>query len=79
MNIFYLIKDLARLSGFSIYTIKYYLKIGLIKESGRSPETNFRFFDNTTLEQLKKIRHLRREKKSIKQIKQTLAGVMQNL
>ncbi|MDD5005128.1 MAG: MerR family transcriptional regulator [Candidatus Omnitrophica bacterium] len=69
----YLIKDLARLSGFSIYTIKYYLKIGLIKESGRSPETNFRFFDDTTLKQLETIRQLRREKKSIRQIKEILS------
>ena len=51
----YLIKDLARLSGQTVYTLKYYLNIGLIKEVGRSPETNFRYFDDTTLERLKKI------------------------
>ncbi|MBL7129948.1 MAG: MerR family transcriptional regulator [Candidatus Omnitrophica bacterium] len=72
MGDIYLIKDLARSSGFSIYTIKYYLNIDLIKESGRFPETNFRYFDNTTLEQLKKIHQLRKEKKSIKQIKKIL-------
>ena len=70
----YLIKDLARRSGFSIYTIKYYLKIDLFKETGRFPETNFRYFDNSSLEQLKKIRQLRRENKSIKQIRQILGG-----
>ena len=75
----YLIKDLARLSGFSIYTIKYYLKIGLIKEFGRFPETNFRYFNDSTIEQLEKIRQLRREKKSIKQIKQILAKGAENL
>lgn len=79
MNYLYLLKDLASLSGFSIYTIKYYLKIGLIKESGRSSETNFRYFDKTTLEQLSKIRHLRKENKSIKQIKQIVAGGAQSL
>lgn len=73
MDTIYLIKDLATLSGFSIYTIKFYLKIGLIKEAGRFPETNFRYFNNFTLERLKKIRQLRREKKSIKIIKQKLA------
>jgi DNA-binding transcriptional MerR regulator len=67
----YLIKDLARLTGYSIHTLKYYLKIGLIREIGRSPETNFRYFDDTTIEQLKKIRSLRKEGKSIAEIKET--------
>jgi DNA-binding transcriptional MerR regulator len=66
---FYLIKDLSRMSGYSIHTIKYYLKIGLLKEKTRSPETGFRFFDNTSLTHLKKIRILRKQGKSLKQIK----------
>ena len=72
MGDLYLTKDLASLSGFSIHTIKYYLKIGLIKEFNRFPETNFRYFNNSAIEQLKRIRQLRREKKSIKEIKQIL-------
>ncbi|MDP2911679.1 MAG: MerR family transcriptional regulator [Candidatus Omnitrophota bacterium] len=68
----YLIKDLARLSGHTVYTLKYYLNIGLIKEVGRSPETNFRYFDDTTIERLKKIRELRRENKSIAEIREIL-------
>ncbi|TRZ94612.1 MerR family transcriptional regulator [bacterium] len=68
----YLIKDLAYLTGYSIYTIKYYLKIGLIKEKSRSPETNFRYFDDSTIEILKRIRLLRKEGKSIKEIKNEL-------
>jgi len=64
----YLIKDLARLSGHSIYTIKFYLKLGLISESGRSPETHFRYFDQTTLERLAHIRALRKQGKSLKEI-----------
>ena len=68
----YLIKDLARLSGQTVYTLKYYLNIDLIKEVGRSPETNFRYFDDTTIERLKKIRELRRENKSIAEIKEIL-------
>jgi len=75
MGDLYLTKDLASLSGFSIHTIKYYLKIGLIKEFNRFPETNFRYFNNSTVEQLTKIRQLRREKKSIKQIKEILGVV----
>ena len=68
----YLIKDLARLSGHTVYTLKYYLNIGLIKEVGRSPETNFRYFDDETIERLKKIRESRRENKSIAEIKEML-------
>jgi MerR family copper efflux transcriptional regulator len=68
----YLIKDLARLTGYSIYTLKYYLKIGLIKEASRSPETRYRYFDDSTVQQLQKIRALRRENKSIQEIKNEL-------
>jgi len=68
----YLIKDLARLTGYSIYTLKYYLKIGLISETSRSPETRYRYFDDSTVQQLKKIRALRRENKSIQEIKNEL-------
>lgn len=68
----YLVKDLARFTGYSIHTIKYYLKMGLIKENGRSPETRFRYFDDSTILRLKKIRELRRQGKSIKQIKDEL-------
>lgn len=69
---FYLIKDLSRISGYSTHTIKYYLKIGLLKEKARSPETGFRFFDDQSLAHLDKIRALRRQGKSIKQIKDEL-------
>ncbi|MFH0858174.1 MAG: MerR family transcriptional regulator [Candidatus Omnitrophota bacterium] len=68
----YLIKDLARITGYSIYTLKYYLKIGLIKEVSRSPETRYRYFNDSTIEVLKKIRNLRRDGKSINAIKDEL-------
>ena len=68
----YLIKDLARLTGYSIYTLKYYLNIGLIKEIGRSPETHFRYFDDSTIERLKRIHALRKEGESIRKIKDEL-------
>ena len=67
-----LIKDLARVTGYSIYTIKYYLKIGLIKEANRSPETHYRYFDDSTVQTLKRIRSLRKQSKSIRQIKDEL-------
>jgi DNA-binding transcriptional MerR regulator len=68
----YLIKDLSRLSGYSIHTIKYYLRIGLLKEKARSPETGFRFFDDQSVVHLEKIRVLRRQGRPIKQIKDEL-------
>ena len=68
----YLIKDLARLSGHSIYTIKFYLKLGIIKESGRSPQTRFRFFDDMTLDQLTRIREWRKQRKSLAEISHLL-------
>lgn len=71
----YLIKDLAQATGYSVDTLKYYLKIGLINEIGRGPETNFRFFDDSTVERLKLIRELRVKGYSIKQIKQKLANL----
>ncbi len=69
MENIYLIKDLSRLSGHSIHTLKYYLRIGLFDEVGRSPETNFRYFNDTTLEQLKNIRDLRAKGFSLEKIK----------
>lgn len=74
MQKLYLIKDVAAQSGYSIYTLKFYLKIGLIKEVSRSPETEFRYFDDATLEFLKKIHSLRLENKSLKEIKAILKG-----
>lgn len=72
MKTIYLVKDLAQRTGFSVYTIKYYLKLGLIKEIGRSPDTNFRYFDETTVKKLAQIRELRRQKESLASIKKGL-------
>ena len=68
MKNIYLIKDLAGITGQSIYTIKYYIKLGLLKEIGRSPRTNFRYFDDSSVERLNKIRRLRTENNTLKQI-----------
>ena len=68
----YLVKDLARMTGLSIETIKFYLKIKLILEVGRSPETNFRYFDDTTIDRLNNIIELRRSKRSIREIQELL-------
>ncbi len=72
MKEIYLIKDLAYLTGYSVDTIKYYLKIGLIKEIGKTPRTNFRYFNDKVIKVLKKIRTLRTESRSIAQIREIL-------
>jgi len=68
----YLLKDLSRLSGQSVHTIKFYLKLGLITEAGRSPETRFRYFDDATLSELARIRAWRKQHKSLAEIKSLL-------
>ncbi|OGX13631.1 MAG: hypothetical protein A3I71_02980 [Omnitrophica WOR_2 bacterium RIFCSPLOWO2_02_FULL_63_16] len=68
-----MIKDVARLSGHSIYTLKFYLNLGLIKEVGRSPETRFRYFDDSTLERLSRIRAFRKQGKSLAEIQSLVA------
>jgi DNA-binding transcriptional MerR regulator len=46
--------------------------MGLIRETSRSPETRYRYFDDTTVEKLKKIRALRRQGRSIRDIQNEL-------
>lgn len=65
----YMLKDVARLSGQSIHTVKFYLKVGLLKEIGRTPQTRFRYFDDSTIEALQRIRAWRRAGNSLEQIK----------
>ena len=70
----YMIKDVARLSGHSIYTVKFYLKRGLIQEIGRTPATQYRYFNHTTVDRLAAIRALRKQRKSLAEIQQTLTS-----
>ncbi len=65
----YLLKDLSRISGYSTYTLKYYLNLGLFEEIGRSPETNFRYFDDSTVERLKRIKEMRAKAVSLGEIR----------
>lgn len=69
MRNIYLIKDLARMSGLTTHTIKFYLRIGLLKEFGRSPETNFRYFDDGSLKTIQKIKTLQTREKTLNEIK----------
>ena len=70
----YLIKDLSRLSGHSVHTLKFYLKLGLIHEAGRSPQTRFRYFDDATVARLNQIRSFRKEKKGLAEIAKLLGN-----
>jgi DNA-binding transcriptional MerR regulator len=69
MKNIYLLKDLARISGLSTHTVKFYLRIGLLKEFGRSPETNFRYFDDGSLRTIKRIKTLQEQDKTLREIK----------
>jgi DNA-binding transcriptional MerR regulator len=64
----YLIGDLARQTELSVDTLNYYLRIGLLEEVGRSPQNNYRFFDDGSVALLEKIKTLRLQKVSIKEI-----------
>lgn len=72
MTNIYVLKDLSRLSGHSVHTVKFYAKLGLIQEFGRSPETRIRYFDDGTLARLSAIRKLRKEQKSLAEIRRLL-------
>ena len=74
MKSIYLIKDLAKVSGYSTHTLKFYCRLGILKEIGRSPETNFRYFDESSYARLKTIRKLQKRKYSLKEIHEQLEG-----
>ncbi len=75
MKDIYLIKDLAVETGYSSHTLKYYLRMGLLKEIGRGPNTNFRYFDQSTVLRLKEIRSMRNKGMSLKEIKATVSSL----
>ena len=75
MRNIYLLKDLAHVTGHSVDTLKFYLKTGLIKEVARGVETNFRFFDDSVVEELKTVRDLRKDGISLQKIKARLVKI----
>ena len=68
----YLLKDLAKVSGYSTHALKFYLRLGLLKEIGRGPATNFRYFDDSSHQRLKRIRTLQKKDYSLKEIQDFL-------
>ena len=71
MQKIYMISDLASATGLSRHTLNFYLKIGLIEESGRT-ESNYRFFDQAVVNHLNRIIELRSKGHSLQQIKTLL-------
>ena len=67
-----LVKDLAQLSGLSVYTVEFYLKKGLLKESGRGPFTHYRYFNDQAVQRLKQIRELRMQGMNLADIRSQL-------
>jgi Cd(II)/Pb(II)-responsive transcriptional regulator len=65
------IGELAKRSGCSVQTIRYYEKEGLISAQSRT-EGNFRLYDKQTLEKLLFIRHCRSLGLTLKEIKQLI-------
>ena len=63
----YMISDLASATGLSRHTLNFYLKLGLIQESGRT-ESNYRFFDQAVVDRLHHIIRLRHAGCTLKQI-----------
>jgi DNA-binding transcriptional MerR regulator len=68
-----MISDLASITGLSRYTLNFYLKLGLIKESGRT-ESNYRFFDQVVVDRLQDVIRYRQAGYTLKQIKALLEG-----
>ena len=71
MQKIYMISDLASATGLSRHTLNFYLKIGLIEESGRT-ESHYRFFDQTVVDRLNCIIRLRQEGHPLNVIKTLL-------
>ena len=67
----YKIGELARLSAVSPRTIDYYTKLGLIRPEKRS-DSNYRYYSDETLQRLKRIEQMKREKYTLEEIKASL-------
>lgn len=65
------IGELAKSSGCSVQTVRYYEKEGLLSAPPRS-EGNFRVYDHDTLEKLLFIKHCRSLDLTLKEIKQLI-------
>ncbi|WP_010274825.1 MerR family transcriptional regulator [Paenibacillus senegalensis] len=67
----YRIGEVARLASLSHRTIDYYTKIGLLTPVKRS-SSNYRYYDDETLQRLKRIEMMKKEKYTLEEIKSSL-------
>lgn len=67
------IGEIAKQSGFSKDTLRYYEKIGLIQlDKKQRGENNYRFYDGTVLKKLNNIKNLKKIGFTLKEIKDLL-------
>ena len=66
-----MISDIVSEIGLSRHTVNFYLKLGLIQESARTV-SNYRLFDQSVIDRLRRIIRLRAEGKSLDDIKAIL-------
>lgn len=67
----YSINELAKLAGISTRTLRYYDKQGLLK-ARRNPENNYRYYEESEVDQLQKILFLKLFDLPLAQIKQVM-------
>ena len=67
----YSINELAKLAGISTRTLRYYDKQGLLK-ARRNPENNYRYYEESEVDQLQKILFLKLFNLPLEQIKQVM-------
>ena len=68
------IKEFAELTGVSVRTLHYYDEIGLLKPSFVDEQNSYRFYDETSLEQMQEILFYRELDFSLKSIAEILAS-----
>lgn len=59
MDKFFKIGDVAEAKGFSIQTLRYFDRIGLVKPQYVDPETNYRYYSNSQFYKLEIIKYLK--------------------
>jgi DNA-binding transcriptional MerR regulator len=69
---FLLIGELAKGSGFSIETLRYYDRSGIIRPKRRSEETGYRYYDGSALTALAFIRRAKRAGFTLREIRRIL-------
>ncbi|MDP5274547.1 MerR family transcriptional regulator [Chengkuizengella axinellae] len=68
----YKIGELSNIAGVSSRTIDYYTKIGLLHPIKRLEKSNYRLYNDETLDRLKRIEELKKEKYTLEEIKEKL-------